>query len=281
MTKENSSIYYDKDLDTEIYMFNDFKQAFSNHFHDYYVIGCIKKGSRWLFCNNQKHQLKPGSLMLLNPHDTHSCAPIDSELLKYYCLNIKKETMQTIYSEITGENLTPAFIQCCSDNSSAANLIEKLYTIIQEKENGYPLEKEEVFYKLMKDIIQKYTSSHTLKAPEPVKEELSKVVKYIENNYTKTISLSDLSKITNISKYHLLHIFKKETGISPYRYLKVYRTNKAKELMKSHKNLQEIAMLTGFSDQSHFSNCFKEFTGLTPKQYLKIYGVKKTDGQSQ
>ena len=281
MAKENSYIYYDKGLDIEIYMFNDYKQAFSNHFHDYYVIGFIKKGTRWLFCNNNKCLLKQGSLMLLNPLDTHSCAPINDELLKYYCLNIKKEIMQKIYFEITGENTLPYFIQCSADNSVITGLIEKLYTIIQAQENGYNLEKEEIFYSLMKKAIQKYTLSHTIKNLSQVKKDLDKMIEYLENNYTKNISLSDLSKISNISKYHLLHIFKKATGISPYRYLKVIRTNKAKDLIKEQKNLKEIALQTGFSDQSHFSNCFKEFTGLTPKQYLNIYGVQKINGQQK
>jgi AraC-like DNA-binding protein len=86
-----------------------------------------------------------------------------------------------------------------------------------------------------------------------------------------TLALSDLCALTGLSKYHLLHIFTLQKGISPYNYLITVRINNAKKLLEQGIPLIEAAMRTGFSDQSHFTNYFKKYIGLTPKQYARIF----------
>lgn len=77
--------------------------------------------------------------------------------------------------------------------------------------------------------------------------------------------------LTGISKYHLLRSFTKQKGISPYSYLETIRISEAKQLLENGYSPLEVALQTGFTDQSHFSNFFKKFIGLTPKQYMKIF----------
>jgi YesN/AraC family two-component response regulator len=53
-------------------------------------------------------------------------------------------------------------------------------------------------------------------------------------------------------------------------YIRKHRIEKAKELMaNSQYSLTEIAYLTGFSDQSHFTRIFKKHTGKNPSSYRK------------
>jgi transcriptional regulator GlxA family with amidase domain len=93
----------------------------------------------------------------------------------------------------------------------------------------------------------------------------------LEENYTKTITLNDLSNLTGWSKYHLLRSFTKQKGISPYSYLETIRVNHAKKLLEQGVKPIEVTFLTGFSDQSHLTKFFKRLVGLTPKQYMRIF----------
>jgi AraC-like DNA-binding protein len=53
------------------------------------------------------------------------------------------------------------------------------------------------------------------------------------------------------------------------------RIEKAIELMKSNRySLTEIAYLTGFSDQSHFTRIFKKHVGKNPTAYKKTIPIK-------
>ncbi|MCD8491488.1 MAG: AraC family transcriptional regulator [Geovibrio sp.] len=99
------------------------------------------------------------------------------------------------------------------------------------------------------------------------------VCDYLEENYSRNISLDELSRLAGMSKFHLLRSFTRQNGISPYGYLSTVRIDKSKKMLKEGLSLVDTALETGFSDQSHFSNVFKKFTGLTPGQYMKTFST--------
>ena len=72
-------------------------------------------------------------------------------------------------------------------------------------------------------------------------------------------------------------MFTKEKGITPYRYLETIRINKAKKMLEQGVSPIETAILTGFSDQSHFTNYFNDFIGIAPGIYRNIFVQKDED----
>jgi transcriptional regulator GlxA family with amidase domain len=64
--------------------------------------------------------------------------------------------------------------------------------------------------------------------------------------------------------------------VTPYRYLQNIRINEAKKLLEQGILPIEVAMQTGFSDQSHFTNFFNKFIGLSPRVYRDIF-IKNID----
>ena len=80
----------------------------------------------------------------------------------------------------------------------------------------------------------------------------------IEEGYIATpITLDNLSAITQMSKYYLLRIFSAHTGLTPHSYLTFVRASKARQMMDQKISLADIALLTGFFDQSHLNRVFK------------------------
>lgn len=73
MVNEIRTVCSDLDLKIEAYRFEGIMQQFPNHFHDYYAIGFIENGRRYLQCNNQEHMLNAGDMVIFNPKDTHTC----------------------------------------------------------------------------------------------------------------------------------------------------------------------------------------------------------------
>jgi AraC-like DNA-binding protein len=66
------------------------------------------------------------------------------------------------------------------------------------------------------------------------------------------------------------HVFKRELGISPHRYLTTRRIEIAKHLLeRTHFTLAQIALETGFSSQAHFTDRFREWTSQTPLQFRR------------
>jgi transcriptional regulator GlxA family with amidase domain len=104
-------------------------------------------------------------------------------------------------------------------------------------------------------------------APQVVFEQI-KI--YLSQHVKDKICLAELCKRFNCDKFNLLRQFKQYTGLSPINYLITLRIQNAKELMISTDlPLVQIALESGFYDQSHFSNCFVKLVGLTPGEYRR------------
>ena len=94
---------------------------------------------------------------------------------------------------------------------------------------------------------------------------------FIQDHIDTNLSLKELSKGLEISPSYLSREFSKYfDDLSFGEYIRRQRIEKAKELIAaSSYSLTEIAYLTGFSDQSHFTRIFKQHTGKNPSAYKK------------
>ncbi|NIT60155.1 MAG: helix-turn-helix domain-containing protein, partial [Aliifodinibius sp.] len=92
---------------------------------------------------------------------------------------------------------------------------------------------------------------------------------YILGNYSKNISLEELSNVAFMSPFHLIRVFRKETGLPPHEFLLNVRIEKAKSMLTKGNSLAQISYDSGFADQSHFSRYFKQIVGIPPGQYQK------------
>lgn len=99
---------------------------------------------------------------------------------------------------------------------------------------------------------------------------VEKAIQYIKTHLTQPVSVTDICESTDISKYHLSHIFKTYTGMTIQEYLLTERIKAAKELLEStDQSISEIAALFQFCDQSYFTYRFRKSVGITPKEYRK------------
>lgn len=96
------------------------------------------------------------------------------------------------------------------------------------------------------------------------------VKKYINDNYTKTISVEELADLVDLSQSHFRKIFREIVGMSATQYAIYLRINKAKDLLMSGTaNVSEAAYQSGFKDVFYFSSLFKKITGENPSKYLR------------
>lgn len=265
---EKRTIIFDEQLKIEAYQFVGIMQKFPNHFHECYVIGFIEKGNRHLSCRGYEYDMVAGDLLLLNPFDNHTCQSNDGKPLDYRCLNIDEKIMKMAVKDIIGADYLPAFKQPVVFQSELVVSLRQLHQLIMEKESEFY--KEELFYLLLEQLIKEYTINEVDQAKQ-FNESILEVKRYLDTNYVNQISLLELSELVNMNKYTLIRNFTRVFGVTPYQYLETIRVNHAKRLLEQDNDLIDVAMRTGFSDQSHFTRFFKSMIGLTPKQYQNIF----------
>jgi AraC-like DNA-binding protein len=97
---------------------------------------------------------------------------------------------------------------------------------------------------------------------------LRKAERFIWENYTRKISLQEISAAAGLSAPYFSTVFKEEMGENLSSYLNRLRVEKAEHMLaETGMTLNEIASACGFEDQSWFSKIFKSFTGISPGRY--------------
>ncbi|MGI6279246.1 MAG: helix-turn-helix domain-containing protein [Acutalibacteraceae bacterium] len=108
------------------------------------------------------------------------------------------------------------------------------------------------------------------KVSEKSSGRISAGINYIKNNYrSSALTVSDAAREAFVSEVFFRRILKRETGMSPIKYINHLRIEAAKELLLgNYYSVSEIAYMCGFSDVKYFSHVFKQMTGMTPTQYI-------------
>jgi len=96
------------------------------------------------------------------------------------------------------------------------------------------------------------------------------VTDYIQSHYTEDVSAEKLASMAGMPESSFRTRFSQVFGISPGRYITAIRLNAARKLLEdTEMPLSEIAVETGFWDQSHFTKMFKLERGVTPGEYRR------------
>lgn len=97
-----------------------------------------------------------------------------------------------------------------------------------------------------------------------------KAIQFIEAHLFTSISIDLISIKIGVSKSSLFRIFKKDTGLTPYAYIKTRRLEEAKSMLKNGQyNVSEVALLVGYENFGAFSEAFKMKWGKSPSHYKK------------
>jgi len=97
---------------------------------------------------------------------------------------------------------------------------------------------------------------------------IREIISYIEAYYQEGITVSDIAEFCNMDKSHLGKIFKRIMGINLRDFLVQFRIGKACELMQnSHKSINEISAMVGYSNMFNFSRAFKTVRGESPRTW--------------
>ena len=95
---------------------------------------------------------------------------------------------------------------------------------------------------------------------------------FIEQNYMRNITLSDVAAFTGFSKYYFSRMFKQHVGASFSEYLRKRRMDEAESrLIHTDQSIHEIALACGFGSIATFNRVFRGTRNCPPSRYREIY----------
>lgn len=242
-----------------------------NGFPYYQWIQC-RSGCGELILDNISYAITKNQGMLLFPGIPH----------EYYALNEDWEVDWIIFHGQFIEDffyrtaeIKQSGVYFISRPQSIASKIAKVYEIEQSNVPTKSIESSRLTYDILMDILtfssKKYDSSIVNQYSK-----LTPIFDYIDQNYSNTLSLTELSQVANITPQHLCNSFKKLTTHTVSEYINLTRIKKSKELIlqNSHMQIKELARLVGFNDVSYFCSTFRKVEHMSPMEFKKLHVYK-------
>lgn len=132
------------------------------------------------------------------------------------------------------------------------------------------------------EIRQAYNSHLFDDSPDALHHDelIASAQEHIQQNFSEAIDYKAMSDNLGIAYRSFQRRFKQATDYSPLQYQQFIRVQNAKELLhNTNLNIQDIAIIIGYTDASHFSEVFKNHTEQTPKSYRrtvrgKLFSIK-------
>lgn len=225
-------------------------------------------GSGYLKYNDTDAILGPGSLVVVNCEKYHLYKTHGDSVWHFLWVFFNSETGVKIEEFINDESI---FIGSSTDFIADFNYIK---VISQKFTPGADIRISMSIHKIMSEL-----ATQKIFAKNPQKkiyvETVDKIQLYLDEHYSEDITAETLERITNLSKYYIIRIFKEIMNITPHQYLILMRITKSQPLLRNTRlSVEEIALRVGFTDINNYILNFRKTTGITPLQFRKtnVYG---------
>jgi transcriptional regulator GlxA family with amidase domain len=98
------------------------------------------------------------------------------------------------------------------------------------------------------------------------------LIAYIEHEITGSLSVDRMARIAGTSHSGLRTLFRRYVGVTPHRFVKKLRLERARVMLCSEViSVKEAMSAVGYSDFSHFVRDFERAYGLSPRRYRREF----------
>lgn len=244
------------------------RQRFAPHLHETFSLGAIESGASKIRYRGGTVTQQAGDVVVIPAQEVHTGEAASPAGWSYRMLYLPLDLIDDFVPLDSFVFEGPSV----ADRDLAARVVA-LHRVLEA--GVEPLRGQTALADVL-HVLRERHASHAARTPEPYRPaSVSRVRDYLETNFAKTVTLTQLASISGVSPFHLSRQFRARYGLPPYMYLELVRVNRAREMLRRGEPISRIAFATGFSDQSHLTRRFKRVVGVPPGQYAKTYGIHR------
>ncbi|MBD1910756.1 MULTISPECIES: AraC family ligand binding domain-containing protein [unclassified Leptolyngbya] len=243
--------------------------SFARHTHDGYALGVIERGQEGFQYRGASYVAPAGSIALIHPGEVHTGHAAEASGWTYRMFYPDASVLGEVANQLAGHPVTLPYFPNPVIHDPV--LVRELSGVHQALEQGASqLEWESRLLWVLAQLIARYGSDRPIpRSISPDPQRMAQVRDYLATHLNESVSLDDLAAFAQMQPFRLLRTFRAQFGLPPHAYQNQLRLYYAKRLIAHGVPLVQVAIDSGFTDQSHLNRHFKRIFGVTPGQYQR------------
>jgi AraC-like DNA-binding protein len=238
------------------------------HAHAQYQLTLYAGGPRRFDIAGRAFTGDERTTVIIQSGEPHGSAAVEDELTALRTFYIDERVMEEAADAIWHRAGTVAFPD---PRLTDVETIAALHAAHRSLEHG-GLEGEVAFCAALDRLVRRHAEpTGTPRKLARSNGRMEQVRDLLVARVAENVRLDDLAEVAEMSRFHLIRLFRQRYGVTPFAFQRNLRVERARDALKHGESLADAAAETGFADQSHLGRAFRAVMGATPGQYRQSF----------
>lgn len=248
-------------------------RRFAPHFYDRFAIGVVESGTCRITTSRGEWVARQGTLLTFSPGELHTAELVSGEHYAYRMIYLSLDALSQLDLHMPSQGvLHPMFRSPVLERPAIARMFRAAHCTLMSgprtPDDARQLE-DELLVEVRQIVRRHLLPNHGPRERGTTVAAVERAAAILAAPSSSHPCLTDVADECNMSTFHLIRVFRRLLGVSPYAYYSSHRINRARQLLNQGLPVSHVAYVCGFSDQSHLTRMFKRALGLPPGQYTK------------
>jgi AraC-like DNA-binding protein len=243
--------------------------SFPRHAHDEYGMGLIVSGAQRSWSGRGRVEAARDDMITCNPGEVHDGAPI-GEARAWKMLYLSPALVAACAADIReGRGSSFEFELPVMRDRTLVRMFEAAYRALTMRGRDAAYAEERLLLLLARVRAREQSAAPALPAA------LARAKARIDDDPLSPLTLSELAREADVSRYRLVRGFAGALGVTPHAYLLQRRVGVARRMIALGTPLATAAADCGFADQSHFTRVYARLYGHPPGQFARAMNAAR------
>jgi AraC-like DNA-binding protein len=237
------------------------------HAHDCLAVIMLTEGEKSYSIERHRFPVHAGQIAIANPGQIHGCEYVNNNPWAHRTWYLSHALLETLSQE--------AGVQDCTEIvSPVIDCAQTSAVLLQAHVNsqvGNELDREAAVISALTGLIRKHGNKRVRHAESSAHnaatQRVAICIDLLHSRVNQPLNLTLLARHASVGRHQIIRDFQSVLRLTPGEYLRQIRLEHARQMIAEGLPLTQVAMNSGYSDQSHFSRVFRRVYGYTPSDY--------------
>jgi AraC-like DNA-binding protein len=236
---------------------------FDRYFHATFSVGLVTSGVNAFSYRRRRVEVPAGSICIADPGEVHD-GGLAGAAWSYTNIFVPAVLLGALSRE-DDARAAPAFAEGIVTDRTTCRFMAGLFRALAAGQaKGEAI--DELAVLAFGRLLRRHAVERAPGTAREIRPLARRAMEIMNDSGGKSVSLADLARHTGASRYGVIRAVSLAIGLTPVAYMIQLRVEQAKTMIRAGMPLAEVALESGFADQSHLTRAMKRRWGITPSR---------------